>query len=87
MPASSFYTSHLLPARSAREVVGGLTPVDIKHSSHKTLSAFLKACERDGLLVLKQGKGDVLVASVASAHTDVVSHRYSTRPPVARFGT
>jgi translation initiation factor 2D len=40
----------------------------VKHSTHKTLTAFLKAAEKDGLLTLKHAKGDVLVAGVAAAH-------------------
>ncbi|KAH7103696.1 hypothetical protein BKA62DRAFT_696192 [Auriculariales sp. MPI-PUGE-AT-0066] len=54
---SNFYSSHILPSRPAHPTLSSSTPVDIKHSSFKSLSAFLKSAEKDGLLTIK-AKGD-----------------------------
>jgi translation initiation factor 2D len=35
--------------------------VDIKHSGHKSLTAFLKASAKEGLIKLKESKGEVVV--------------------------
>jgi translation initiation factor 2D len=51
------------------------TPIDIKHSSHKSLASFLKSAEKQGFLKLKDTKSDMMVMSVASSHADVVAHR------------
>jgi len=53
------------------------TEITIKSSSHKSLSAFLKAAEKSGLLNLKspqKQQPDVLVTSVNSSHPNVLSH-------------
>lgn len=75
MPASTFNTTHLLPSRLAHPVFA--TPVDIRHSTHKNLGAFLKLCEKEGLITLKQSKGDVLLAGVSKNHPEVLGHRYA----------
>ena len=75
MPASTFNTSHLLPSRPVHPIFA--TPVDIKHSTHKNLGAFLKLCEKEGLMTLKQSKGDVLLAGVSKNHPEVLGHRYA----------
>jgi translation initiation factor 2D len=71
LAASQLYTAHVLPARPAHAVHTS-SPIDIKHSAHKNLSAFLKAAEKDGLVSLKHAKGDVLVAAV---HPAAAEHR------------
>ncbi|KAH8114910.1 hypothetical protein DFH11DRAFT_1590309 [Phellopilus nigrolimitatus] len=77
IPSTLFYTAHILPARPAH--APGPTPIDIKHSSHKNLTAFLKSAEKEGLLRLKESKGkgggDVHVLSVSAAHPDAAAHR------------
>jgi translation initiation factor 2D len=50
------------------------TPVDIKHSTFKSLSAFLRTAEKSGLLKLKDARPDVVVAAVYSTHADVIAH-------------
>ena len=35
--------------------------IDIKHSTHKSVKAFLKASAKEGLIKLKDVKGDVVV--------------------------
>ncbi|KAH7922526.1 hypothetical protein BV22DRAFT_1070355 [Leucogyrophana mollusca] len=79
IPASTFYSSHILPSRPAYfSSSAPSTPVDIKHSSHKSLTAFLKSAEKDGLLKLKEMKSDVLVLGVVPKHADVEAHRSYT---------
>lgn len=56
--ASIFWAAHILPARSAYVDASAL---DIKHSTHKSVKVFLKACAKEGLIKLKESKGDVMV--------------------------
>lgn len=72
MPTTTLYTAHILPARPFSRTV--TTPVDIKHSAFKSLSAFLRASEKGGLLKLKDARPDVIVAAVFPTHADVVAH-------------
>lgn len=80
MAATTCYTAHILPARPAFPIDSPSTPVDIKHSAHKTLTAFLKSAEKEDLLRLKEVKGkggkggDTQVLGVFKAHPDVVAH-------------
>jgi len=53
------------------------TEITIKSSGHKSLTAFLKAAEKSGLLNLKspqKQQPDVLVTSVNASHPSVLSH-------------
>ncbi len=52
-----------------------MTPVDIKHSTFKSLSAFLRTAEKGGLLKLKDARLDVVVVAVYPTHADTVAHR------------
>ncbi|KAI0270474.1 hypothetical protein BC834DRAFT_1039235 [Gloeopeniophorella convolvens] len=72
MPTTTLYTAHILPARAATR--RRTTPVDIKHSAHKSLGAFLRAAEKGGLLRLKDARPDAPVAAVFPAHADVDAH-------------
>ena len=72
MPTTTLYTVHILPARAFARTA--TTPVDIKHSSFKSLSAFLRTAEKGGLLKLKDARPDAVVA-VHPTHADVVDHR------------
>ncbi|KZV70577.1 hypothetical protein PENSPDRAFT_579249 [Peniophora sp. CONT] len=72
--ASTFYTSHILPSRAIRTIHSS-TPVDIKHSTFKSFGAFLKQSEKQGLLKLKDARGEVNVLSVNSDADDVILHR------------
>jgi len=101
MPATIFYTNHILPSRPAFPTTV-LTPVclvnsegepftletrrpppvetdiTIKSSSHKSLTTFLKAAEKSGLLTLKppqKQQPDVLVTWVNPSHPNVKSHK------------
>jgi len=73
MPTTTLYTAHILPARPFTKTVATL--VDIKHSTFKSLSAFLRTAEKGGLLKLKDARPDVVVVAVNPTHADVVAHR------------
>jgi len=73
MPTTTLYTAHILPARPFTRTV--TTPIDIKHSTFKSLSAFLRTAEKGGLLKLKDARPDVVVVAVYPTHVDVVAHR------------
>ena len=68
LPQSSFPISlsvfaemYILPYRPFKEVSTTSTPVDIKHSGYKSLTAFLKASAKEGLIKIKETKGEVVV--------------------------
>ncbi|KAI9454256.1 hypothetical protein BJY52DRAFT_767203 [Lactarius psammicola] len=73
MPTTTLYTVHILPARPFSRTT--TTPVDIKHSAFKSLSAFLRASEKGGLLKLKDARPDVQVSAVFPTHADVIAHQ------------
>ena len=73
MPTTILYTAHILPARAFSRTA--TTPVDIKHSAFKSLSAFLRASEKGGLVKLKDARPDVVVTAVFPTHADVVAHQ------------
>jgi translation initiation factor 2D len=73
MSASTFYTGHVLPARPVR-VAFTSPPADIKHSTFKSFSTFLKQAEKQGLLRIKDTKGDTVIVSVNTGHEDVILH-------------
>ncbi|VDC04823.1 unnamed protein product [Peniophora sp. CBMAI 1063] len=72
--ASTFYTSHILPSRAIR-TIHSTTSVDIKHSTFKSFGAFLKQAEKQGLLKLKDARGEVNILSLNSDADDVILHR------------
>ncbi|KAG1728969.1 uncharacterized protein EDB91DRAFT_1085903 [Suillus paluster] len=77
MTASTLYSTYILPSQPASSPSQPdiSTPIDIKHSSHKSLAHFLKSAEKQGLLKLKEIKYELMVFSVTTAHADVVAHR------------
>ncbi|KAG1774733.1 hypothetical protein EV702DRAFT_1280422 [Suillus placidus] len=77
MPASNFYSTYILPSRPAQSPShpSVSTPIDIKHSSHKSLAYFFKSAEKHGLLKLKEIKSELMVFSVATSHANVAAHR------------
>ncbi|KAF4568396.1 hypothetical protein EYR40_010196 [Pleurotus pulmonarius] len=76
--ATTFYSNNVLLSRPAFPSPYSETPIDIKHSSHKSLTAFLKAMEKEGLITLKVPKGksggDAVITAVNARHPDVESH-------------
>ncbi|KAG8908931.1 hypothetical protein FRB99_000034 [Tulasnella sp. 403] len=69
-PASAFLTSHMQTCRPF-----GTPGLDLKHSSYKSLSKFLKAIEKDGILKVKDIHGITTVISADVSHPDVVAHK------------
>ncbi|KAI6038681.1 hypothetical protein EDC04DRAFT_3018170 [Pisolithus marmoratus] len=49
-------------------------PVDIKHSTYKSLAAFLKILDKQGILTIKDMKPEPLVMSASASHSEVLSH-------------
>ena len=78
--ATIFYATHILPFRPAHPSFE--TPIDIKSSSHKSLTTFLKASEKEGLLKLKDIKAgkatELVVVGVFPKHVEVETHRQYT---------
>ncbi|THV08251.1 hypothetical protein K435DRAFT_958852 [Dendrothele bispora CBS 962.96] len=98
IPATIFYTSHILPNRpnfpalvlepasgpptSDSKEYNGPSPQDItiKSSSHKSLTTFLKAAEKAGLLTAKtpqkhSAQSDLLITSVNGSHPEIQGHK------------
>jgi translation initiation factor 2D len=92
MSSTTLYTSHILPARPAHPLTvlspaaastlsdtpkPDVIPIDIKHSSYKTLSAFLKSVEKSGLITLKSPpkkstQTDLFITAVNFSHKSVL---------------
>ncbi|CAI5733185.1 unnamed protein product [Hyaloperonospora brassicae] len=68
MLASSFHANVLLPCRRA-----GVT-LNIKHSSFKKLSVYLKGMETHELLTVVDNAGVVSITTISRRHRDVLSH-------------
>ena len=65
---SVFSETYVSPYRSYKEVSATSTPVDIKHSGYKSLTAFLKASAKEGLIKVKETKGEVMITSALCIH-------------------
>ncbi|GAA6060802.1 hypothetical protein JCM10212_000575, partial [Sporobolomyces blumeae] len=68
LPASSFYSSHILPNRPVHVVPA---QTDLKKSSYKKLSGLVKVAQKKGWLTSKDVKGETLIMSVNASHPDV----------------
>ncbi|KAF8519390.1 hypothetical protein BU17DRAFT_90099 [Hysterangium stoloniferum] len=75
--SSTLYSTYILPSRplSSEQYA---TPIDIKHSSHKNLTSFLKSLEKDGLLKLKDFKGALNILGVNPSHVELATHKSFT---------
>ncbi|KAG6330594.1 hypothetical protein ID866_8497 [Astraeus odoratus] len=62
-------------AEGRRQGTSPYPPIDIKHSSYKSLTALFKSLDKQRILTLKDMKPEPLVTSVSASHPDVVSHR------------
>lgn len=51
-------------------LIGGVDvgAIDIKLSTHKSVKVFLKVCAKEGLIKLKESKGDVMITGSPSAY-------------------
>jgi translation initiation factor 2D len=91
IPSTLFYTNYILPSRPAfpasvlppsgpsSDTSPSSQDINIKASSHKSLTMFLKAAEKASILTLKapqkhSQQSDLLVISVNASHTAVVGH-------------
>ncbi|KAI6041699.1 hypothetical protein EDC04DRAFT_2867061 [Pisolithus marmoratus] len=84
IPMGTFYSSYVLPYRPAfvRRNVPGTDSSSIpsgndgyiKHSTYKSLAAFLKVLDKQGILTIKDMKPEPLVMSVSASHSEVLSH-------------
>ncbi|KAH9040925.1 hypothetical protein EDB83DRAFT_2524259 [Lactarius deliciosus] len=68
---------HILPACPFSRAAA--TPVDIEHSSFKSLSVFLRASEKGGLLRLNDARPGVQVAALFPTHADAIAHETHRR--------
>ncbi|GAA5930691.1 Tma64p [Sporobolomyces koalae] len=75
IPASSFYSSHILPNRLAT-----CPPqADLKKSSYKKLTALIKFAHKKGWLVAKEVRGEMVVMSGNTSNREVETfRRYKT---------
>ena len=67
MPASSLYSTYILPFRPAHAATA-----DIKGSSYKKLAQLIKAFGKAGYLTAKEVKGDLVIMNVNAAHAECV---------------
>ncbi|KAI9453599.1 hypothetical protein F5148DRAFT_1277436 [Russula earlei] len=70
LPSSAFP----MPTTTLAFTRTATTPVDVKHSTFKSLSSFLRTAEKGGLLRLKDARPDAVVVAVYPTHADVVAH-------------
>ncbi|TDL26969.1 hypothetical protein BD410DRAFT_783083 [Rickenella mellea] len=83
IPSSTLYTTYILPSRPSHLPLPTSTPpteIDIKHSSHKSLTGFLRQMDKEGLVKIKEvkgkgGVGEVLIMGVGKGHKDVLGHK------------
>ncbi|KAG9013733.1 hypothetical protein FRB94_001295 [Tulasnella sp. JGI-2019a] len=68
--ASHFLSNFLQPSRPHSS-----PPLDLKKSSFKTFSKFLKSVEKEGMLKTKETKDVITVVSVNATHPEFVGHR------------
>ncbi|KAF9649472.1 hypothetical protein BDM02DRAFT_3230271 [Thelephora ganbajun] len=71
---SIFYETYILPYRSFQLTKAVNTPVDVKHSEFKSLTAFLKVSAKEGLIKIKETKGGMVVTGVDGSHAGVRAH-------------
>lgn len=59
--------------------------IDIKQSTHKSVKVFLKACAKEGLLKLKETKGDVVITGTSTSYFLACMCRMNTTPHNSRL--
>lgn len=67
--ASTFLTLYLQPSRPFDS-----PPLDLKKSSFKNLTKFIKSVEKDGFVKTKEVKGALTIMSVEPNHPEVLAH-------------
>ncbi|CAG8510747.1 10386_t:CDS:10, partial [Funneliformis caledonium] len=71
MATSQFYSAYILPCRP----VGTDNEVDIKKSSYKKVSKFLKAMEKKGVIKIKESNQDLILNHVNWKHENLDAFR------------
>jgi translation initiation factor 2D len=66
IPASLLYSAHILPNRPSYIPVGNRDEVVIAKSEWKKLGKWMKEVSKDGLIKIKETKGEVIVISYVS---------------------
>ncbi|WVQ79675.1 hypothetical protein IAT38_001775 [Cryptococcus sp. DSM 104549] len=74
MPASLLYSAHVLPNRPAYIPVEKREEVVIAKSEWKKLAKWMKEVGKDGLLKIKESKGEVTVVSFDPQHPALQTH-------------
>ena len=68
IPASLLYSAHILPNRPSYIPVGNRDEVIIAKSDWKKLGKWMKEVSKDGLIKIKETKGEVIVVSYVAPH-------------------
>jgi translation initiation factor 2D len=68
IPASLLYSAHILPNRPSYIPVGNRDEVVIAKSDWKKLGKWMKEVSKDGLIKIKETKGEVIVVSYVPPH-------------------
>jgi len=68
IPASLLYSAHILPNRPSYIPVGNRDEVVIAKSDWKKLGKWMKEVSKDGLIKIKETKGEVIVVSYVAPY-------------------
>ena len=79
IPASLLYSAHILPNRPSYIPVGNRDEVVISKSDWKKLGKWMKEVSKDGLIKIKETKGEVIVVSYVPPYL-LYLRVYPTRP-------
>ncbi|RSH89032.1 hypothetical protein EHS25_002694 [Saitozyma podzolica] len=74
MPASLLYSAHVLPCRPAYIPISQRDDVVIGKSEWKKLSKWMKEASKEGLLKIKETKGEVIVTGFDPSHPGIENH-------------
>ncbi|XAO21936.1 hypothetical protein I312_100693 [Cryptococcus bacillisporus CA1280] len=74
MSASLLYSSHILPSRPAYIPKAERDEVVIGKSDWKKLAKWMKEASKDGIVKIKESKGEVTVVSFDSRHLSLQAH-------------
>ncbi|KAL1411375.1 hypothetical protein Q8F55_002331 [Vanrija albida] len=74
LPSSQFYSAHILPSRPAYIPAAKRDDVVIGRSEWKKLAKWMKEASKDGLIKIKESKGEVVVTGFDPQHPAVDAH-------------
>ncbi|RXK34762.1 hypothetical protein M231_07983 [Tremella mesenterica] len=75
MPASLLYSAHVLPSRPAYIPKEQRDDVIIGKSEWKKLAKWMKEVSKDGLIKIKESKGEVVIVAVDQSHPALDGHK------------